>query len=72
MDFIPVQGRVAINKIPKRIELMLKERPELLVWLKRQEKSSAKYWSFPPGESNPKDFSSFPDPEEHLIGFYSC
>ncbi|CAG9332807.1 unnamed protein product [Blepharisma stoltei] len=74
MNYTPLQGKVCINKLPKRIETLIKERPELLKLLKKVESDKVKYWSFPPLDqmtykSSLENLFFFPDPMEYMLGF---
>ena len=69
-----MKGKIAINRLPKRIESLLKERPDLLKLLKKEENDPLKYWSFPPLDSLTHKTSLdnlffFPDPLDYVIGF---
>jgi hypothetical protein len=74
MKYTFMKGKIAINKLPKRIETLLAERPDLLKLLKKEENDNLKYWSFPPLDSSTYKSSLdnlffFPDPMEYVIGF---
>lgn len=43
MGYTPLQGKVCINKLPKRIETLIRDRPELLKLLKKPETDKVKY-----------------------------
>lgn len=74
MHYSFLKGKIAINRLPKRIEALLKERPDLLKLLKKEENENLKYWSFPPLDSltyksSLDNLFFFPDPLEYVIGF---
>jgi hypothetical protein len=73
-DFTPVSGRVCINKMPARIQTLLRERPELLDLIKKEDPEAGKYWCFPPLDplnyrSSLENYQLFPDPKEYMVGF---
>lgn len=74
MNYSMIKGKVALNRLPKRIESLLKERPDLLKLLKKEENEKLKYWSFPPLDSltyksSLDNLFFFPDPLDYVIGF---
>lgn len=74
MQYSYMKGKIAINRLPKRIEALLKERPDLLKLLKKEETDILKYWSFPPldsltHKSSLDNLFFFPDPLDYVIGF---
>lgn len=75
MQYSFMKGKIAINRLPKRIEALLKERPDLLKLLKKEESENLKYWSFPPLDSltyksSLENLFFFPDPLDYVIGFF--
>lgn len=74
MNYSPLKGKIALNRLPKRIESLLKERPDLLKLLRKEENESLRYWSFPPLDSltyksSLDNLFFFPDPLDYVIGF---
>ena len=74
MQYSFMKGKIALNRLPKRIEALLKERPDLLKLLKKEEQDNLKYWAFPPLDSltyksSLDNLFFFPDPLDYVIGF---
>eukprot|EP00826_Nyctotherus_ovalis_P001423 TRINITY_DN10220_c0_g1_i2.p1 TRINITY_DN10220_c0_g1~~TRINITY_DN10220_c0_g1_i2.p1 ORF type:complete len:319 (+),score=82.00 TRINITY_DN10220_c0_g1_i2:110-1066(+) len=63
-DITPVQERVAINKVPYRVQRMIVENPKCTEF-KEDLSVGEKYWCFPSFSGG----EEFPDPLEYLIGF---
>lgn len=63
-DITPVQERVAINKVPYRVQRMIAENPGCMEF-KEDLSVGEKYWCFPSFHGR----EEFPDPLEYLIGF---
>jgi len=81
--FTPLNGQIALNKIPEPLKLQLLNNKDLLQSIKKSAlgiKDTSLYWSYPVYNGKPPNLSpikdpsmeddiDFPDPKCYLIGF---
>ncbi len=75
--FTQLYGKVCVNPIPENVKQLIRENREVLGEIKALSdpaKGTARFWAYPPytpsGSEN-SDAFDFPDPMEHLVGFFS-